>query len=45
MTIHDRRTLYYRLAVLGHPQWWEATLSDEWFEYPGLRRAASALDA
>ena len=32
-----RRTIYYRLAVPGHADRWEATFLDAWHEYPRLR--------
>jgi ectoine hydroxylase-related dioxygenase (phytanoyl-CoA dioxygenase family) len=38
---HVRRTLYYRLAVPGHPDRWEQTFLDVWTEYPPVRRAAT----
>ena len=34
---HVRRTIYYRLAVPGHPQRWEQTFLDAWTEYPLIR--------
>jgi hypothetical protein len=37
----DRRTVYYRLAVPGHAQRWDATFLDPWLEYPPVRRVAS----
>ncbi|MGH9272720.1 MAG: phytanoyl-CoA dioxygenase family protein [Ilumatobacteraceae bacterium] len=36
---HDRRTIYYRLAVPGHPDRWEQTFLDAWTEYPPVREA------
>jgi len=36
---HDRRTVYYRLALPGHPDRWEQTFLDAWIEYPAVRRA------
>jgi hypothetical protein len=37
---HERRTLYYRLAVPGHADRWEATFLDAWTEYAPVRRHA-----
>jgi hypothetical protein len=37
----DRRTVYYRLAVPGHPQRWDATFLDAWAEYPPVREVAA----
>jgi hypothetical protein len=34
---HQRRTLYYRLAVDGHPKRWQSTFLDAWTEYPRIR--------
>ncbi len=34
-----RRTIYFRLAVPGHRQRWEATFLDTWTEYPPVRLA------
>lgn len=36
---HARRTIYYRLAVPGHPDRWEQTFLDAWTEYPRVRQA------
>ena len=36
-----RRTIYYRLAVAGHPGRWESTFLDPWTEYPPVRRVLS----
>jgi hypothetical protein len=36
---HVRRTIYYRLAVPGHRDRWEATFLDAWTEYQRLRRS------
>ncbi len=33
---HVRRTIYYRLAVPGHADRWEATFLDPWTEFPAL---------
>ena len=30
---HVRRTIYYRLAVSGHPARWEQTFLEPWTEY------------
>jgi hypothetical protein len=38
MASHTRRTIYYRLAVPGHAEKWEATFFDAWTEYPPVRR-------
>ena len=35
---HERRTIYYRLAVPGHEDRWEQTFLDVWTEYPRVRR-------
>ena len=35
----ERRTIYYRLAVPGHPDRWERTFLDAWTEYPPVRQA------
>jgi hypothetical protein len=35
---HVRKTIYYRLAVPGHPDRWEQTFRDAWTEYPPVRR-------
>jgi hypothetical protein len=37
-----RRTIYYRLAVPGHWDQWEATFNDPWTEYAPVRRAVEA---
>jgi ectoine hydroxylase-related dioxygenase (phytanoyl-CoA dioxygenase family) len=37
---HQRRTIYYRLAVPGHAERWEATFLDAWTEYPPMTRGA-----
>jgi hypothetical protein len=37
----DRRTIYYRLAVPGHPDRWEHTFLDAWTEYPPVRPHAT----
>jgi Phytanoyl-CoA dioxygenase (PhyH) len=37
-----RRTIYYRLAVPGHRDRWEATFEDPWAEYAPVRRAVDA---
>lgn len=34
---HQRRTLYYRLAVDGHASRWERTFLDAWTEFPAVR--------
>lgn len=34
----DRRTVYFRLAVPGHPDRWSDTFLDPWFEYPPLQQ-------
>ena len=34
----QRRTIYYRLAVPGHAERWEATFLDAWTEYPPMTR-------
>lgn len=34
---HQRRTLYYRLAVEGHRSRWEHTFLDAWTEFPPVR--------
>ena len=34
---HVRRTIYYRLAVPGHPERWEQTFLNAWTEYPSPR--------
>ncbi|MGQ0430778.1 MAG: phytanoyl-CoA dioxygenase family protein [Microthrixaceae bacterium] len=36
-TEHQRRTLYYRLAVEGHASRWELTFLDVWTEFPPVR--------
>ncbi|MDP1795101.1 MAG: phytanoyl-CoA dioxygenase family protein [Acidimicrobiales bacterium] len=33
---HDRRTIYFRLAVPGHADRWEQTFINPWTEYPAL---------
>ena len=38
-----RRTIYYRLAVPGHPDRWEQTFLDAWTEYPSVRRAVEEV--
>lgn len=35
--LHQRRTLYYRLAVEGHGYRWERTFLDAWTEFPPVR--------
>jgi ectoine hydroxylase-related dioxygenase (phytanoyl-CoA dioxygenase family) len=37
-----RRTIYYRLAVPGHRDRWEATFEDPWTEYEPVRRVVDA---
>ncbi len=39
---HVRRTIFYRLAVPGHPDRWERTFLDRWTEHPAERRALVA---
>lgn len=41
MTDRVRRTIYYRLAVPGHPERWESTFLEPWTEYEPVRRATS----
>ena len=36
---HERRTIYYRLAVPGHAARWEDTFLDAWTEYAPVRAA------
>jgi hypothetical protein len=38
---HERRTIYYRLAVPGHTARWEQTFLDAWTEYPPMLLAAA----
>jgi hypothetical protein len=39
---HVRRTIYYRLNVVGHDQRSEQTLLDAWLEYPPVRAILSS---
>ena len=39
---YERRTIYYRLAVPGHPERWDQTFLDAWTEYPPVQRALGA---
>lgn len=45
LAAHQRRTIYYRLAVAGHAQRWEATFLDPWTEYAPVRRALTGTPA
>ena len=38
---HERRTIYYRLAVPGHADRWEDTFLDAWTEYAPVRAAVT----
>jgi hypothetical protein len=40
---HIRRTIYYRLAVPGHPARWHSTFLDAFAEYAPVRRAFDAM--